>query len=116
MIRIPSKPDALKLFRCKFCPGEGTKFVGLSEESFLDHISNKHGNKVARKRPGKLVRECRICGPGSNWATDAELSKHCQQVHLDHGTANTAPFAGTGPRGSGESGERVGAALWARGI
>ena len=62
LIRIPKNPDSLKIFRCMFCPDEGLKFVGLSEEIFLDHITNTHGNKVARRKPEKLVRECRICG------------------------------------------------------
>ena len=38
MIRIPEHRDFLKVFKCRFCPGDGVKFVGMKEECFLDHI------------------------------------------------------------------------------
>ena len=94
LIRIPEHPDSLKIFRCKFCPGEGRLFVGLSEETFLAHITTSHGNKVARRRPEKLVRECRICGEVS--ATDTELGEHVRQH------TRMTPFAGFGPRGDSD--------------
>ena len=100
LIRIPKNADSLKIFRCMFCPDEGLMFVGLSEEIFLDHITNTHGNKVARRKPEKLVRECRICGEVS--ATDTELGQHINQEHIRQ---RFAPFAGFGPRDdSDESG------------
>ena len=94
LIRIPEGENSLKVFRCMFCPGEGLKFVGLSEEIFLEHISNKHGNKAARRRPEKLRRECRICGELS--LTDTELGDHIRR----HTTSTSrTPFAGFGPLG-----------------
>ena len=56
-----------------FCPNDGLKFVGLSEETFLNHIYQKHSTKAARQRPHKLVRSCRICE--GTWTTDAELTR-----------------------------------------
>merc|ERR1719397_1804651 len=73
------------------------KFVGLSEETFLEHVINKHGNKVARRKPEKLRRECRICG--KICSTDTELGEHISQ-HMHH---TEAPFAGFGPRAQSES-------------
>ena len=100
LIRIPKHADALKIFRCMFCPGEGLMFVGLSEEIFLEHITNTHGNKVARRKPEKLRRECRVCG--EECATDTELDQHIDQQHI---RPRLAPFAGFGPRvDSDESG------------
>ena len=83
------------------CPGnDGMKFVGLSEETFLDHIRNKHGDKVARRRPEKLRRECRICC--DHFGTDAELGAHITSQHTNN---KSLPFAGCGPKddNSGES-------------
>eukprot|EP00092_Neocalanus_flemingeri_P085540 GFUD01107642.1.p1 GENE.GFUD01107642.1~~GFUD01107642.1.p1 ORF type:complete len:332 (-),score=125.63 GFUD01107642.1:466-1461(-) len=97
MIRVPAKAEHLKIFRCKFCPGEGMKFVGLTEDTFLDHIYNLHGTKAPRRKPEKLSRECRVCG--GCWQTDAELGRHISLEHLQGGEQNTAPFAGFGPRG-----------------
>ena len=94
LIRIPENPDHLKIFRCKFCPGEGRLFVGLSEETFVAHVTSTHGNKVARRRPEKLKRECRICGKVS--ATDTELGEHIE-MH-----SRMMPFAGFGPRGDSD--------------
>ena len=95
VIRIPgSSVEYLKVFKCLFCPGaDGMKFVGLSEETFLDHIHNKHGHKVPRKRPEKLRRECRICA--ENFETDAELSHH---INIQHIRNKKVPFAGVGPK------------------
>jgi len=95
LIRIPSKAEYLKTFRCKFCPGDGMKFVGLPEDTFHEHIYNMHGTKAPRRKPEKLIRECRICG--GNWQTDAELERHINLEHLTHGKENIAPFAGFGP-------------------
>jgi len=94
-IRVPSKAEYLKTFRCKFCPGEGMKFVGLPEDTFHEHIYNMHGTKAPRRKPEKLIRECRICG--GNWQTDAELERHINLEHLGRGKENIAPFAGFGP-------------------
>jgi len=94
-IRVPSKAEYLKTFRCKFCPGEGMKFVGLPEDTFHEHIYNMHGTKAPRRKPEKLIRECRICG--GNWQTDAELERHISMEHLGCGKENIAPFAGFGP-------------------
>ena len=100
LIRIPKHVDALKIYRCKFCPGEGMLFTGLSEAIFLQHITNTHSNKVARRKPEKLRGECRICGEVS--ATETELEEHINREHLLH---RRAPFAGFGPREeTGESG------------
>ena len=94
LIRIPRSPDHLKVFKCLFCPGaEGMKFVGLSEETFLEHISNKHGQKAPRARPHNLVRECRVCA--KTFITDVELADHIVRKHIN---GSTAPFAGFGPR------------------
>jgi len=71
------------------------KFVGLSEDTFLEHINNLHGTKAPRRKPEKLVRECRVCG--GNWQTDTELERHITREHLKKGPENKAPFAGFGP-------------------
>ena len=100
LIRIPKHVNALKIYRCKFCPGEGMLFTGLSEAIFLQHITKTHSNKVARRKPEKLRGECRICGEVS--ATETELEEHINREHLLH---RRAPFAGFGPREeTGESG------------
>jgi len=92
-IRIPSEPDYLKVFKCLFCPGpEGMKFVGLSEERFLEHVLRKHGEKAPRRRPEKLRRECRICS--QNFETDTELEQHVNKAHLRD---KINPFAAFGP-------------------
>ena len=76
------------------------KFVGLSEETFLDHVRNKHGDKVARRRPEKLRRECRVCC--DQFGTDAELGQHISNQHTNN---KTLPFAGFGPKDDELSGD-----------
>ena len=76
------------------------KFVGLSEETFLDHVRNKHGDKVARRRPEKLRRECRVCC--EHFTTDAELAQHITSQHLNN---KSLPFAGFGPKDDDLSGD-----------
>ena len=98
LIRIPEQADSLKVFRCMFCPGEGMLFVGLSEETFLQHARTRHGEKVTRCRPEKLRRECRICGEVC--MTDTELGDHIKREHLHNGKY---PFAGFGPRNDSDS-------------
>ena len=93
LIRIPEQADSLKIFRCMFCPGEGMMFVGLSEETFLEHALRRHGEKVTRCRPEKLRRECRICGLVA--ATDTELGDHIKREHIRQ---RNIPFAGFGPK------------------
>ena len=97
LIRIPNSADFLKVFRCMFCPGEGMKFVGLSEETFLEHINTKHGTKAPRRKPEKLVRECRICS--LSFGTDIELGAHISKRHIDNtNKKKNGAFAGFGPR------------------
>ena len=98
LIRIPGQADFLKIFRCMFCPDEGMSFVGLSEETFLEHARTRHGEKVTRCRPEKLRRECRICGEVC--MTDTELGEHIKREHLHNGKY---PFAGFGPRNDSDS-------------
>ena len=76
-----------------FCPGDGMLFVGLSEETFLDHALRTHGEKVMRCRPEKLRRECRICGEVC--FTDTELGDHIKREHIYQ---RKCPFAGFGPK------------------
>ena len=91
----------LQVFKCLFCPGnDGMKFVGLSEETFLDHVRNKHGDKVARRRPDKLRRECRVCC--DMFGTDAELGQHITSQHINNKALH---FAGFGPKDDDLSGD-----------
>lgn len=53
LIRIPSKPDLLKIFLCTLCPVEGFKFVGQSEETFLNHVKNRHGFQGDQEQAGQ---------------------------------------------------------------
>ena len=100
LIRIPGQADFLKIFRCMFCPDEGMSFVGLSEETFLEHARTRHGEKVTRCRPEKLRRECRICGEVC--MTDTELGDHIKREHLHNGKY---PFAGFGPKNDSDDSE-----------
>jgi len=95
LIRIPRKPDDLKIFRCTFCPGDGFKLIG-SEEAFLAHVNNRHGLKAPKRRPDKLRRECRVCN--ENFGDDEKLTRHVRKCHLEEGTQNEYPFGGFGPR------------------
>lgn len=95
MMRIPKTETHLKVFRCLFCDG-GKLFVGMSEESFLEHVSKQHGDKAAKKRPQKLERKCRICN--KSFDTDLQLTRHIKNTHIDEGKQNIHPFAGFGPK------------------
>ena len=95
MMRIPKTETHLKVFRCLFCDG-GKLFVGMSEESFLDHVSRQHGAKAATKRPQKLQRECRICS--ERFDQDLPLTRHIKKTHIEEGEQNRYPFVGFGPK------------------
>ena len=105
MMRIPKTETHLKMFRCKFCGDGGKLFVGMSEESFLEHVSKQHGNKAAMKRPQKLERECRICK--EHFEADLPLTRHIKKAHLDIGAQNPFPFVGFGPKEDAEEEDDV---------
>ena len=85
---IPKHADSLKIFHCKYCPGEVRMLVGLSEKICLAYITTNPGNKVGGRMPEKLPRDCRICGKVS--ATDTELGEH-MKLHT-----RMTPLAGLG--------------------
>jgi len=105
MMRIPKTETHLKVFRCLFCGAEGKLFVGMSEESFLEHVSKQHGAKSAMKRPHKLQRECRICN--ERFEADLPLTRHIKKTHIERGPQNPYPFAGFGPKEDAEEDDEV---------
>ena len=105
MMRIPKTETHLKVFRCLFCDG-GKLFVGMSEESFMEHVNRQHGNKAATRKPGNLQRECRICS--DQFETDLTLTRHIKRNHIEKGPLNHFPFAGFGPREDEDEDEETG--------
>ena len=95
MMRIPKTETHLKVFRCLICDG-GKLFVGMSEESFLEHVSKQHGGKAAKKRAHKLERECRICN--MSFDADLPLTRHIKKIHIEKGGQNLHPFVGFSPK------------------
>ena len=99
MMRIPKTETHLKRFRCLFCDG-GKLFVGMSEESFLEHVNRQHSSNCAQKKPHKLKRECRICS--QCFEADLALTRHIKKEHIDNGSSNQYPFGGFGPKEDAE--------------
>lgn len=93
--RIPKTETHLKVFTCLLCSDQGKLFLGMSEESFLEHVLNQHGEKAKTKRPKKLLRSCRICE--ERFTTDLDLTRHVRSCHLEKGPANLFPFIAFGP-------------------
>merc|ERR1719193_380682 len=104
MMRIPKIETHLKVFRCLFC-AEAKLFLGMSEESFLEHVGKQHGAKAATKRPHKLQRECRICN--KRFEADLPLTRHIKKTHIETGAQNLCPFAGFGPKEDVEEEDEV---------
>ena len=92
--RIPKAETHLKVFRCVFCPEQGTLFVGMPEESYKTHIINIHNQKLWIKRQAMMKRECRICE--KSFDSDLKLTRHVKKNHFERGIKNEFPFGGFG--------------------